>query len=130
MNDLEKSDKLMCNTKANSMYKYRKENDSIFLQTMRNTQPVNIRDVGREFAEMIDPKLYICNDVINTRGGNAVYCESEKLAAGYNNYTKYHMNEYLLVPCQENTWKNHVMCDNDKCCSVKHQMYDNQTKRR
>lgn len=129
MNDLEKSDKMMCNTKANNMYKYLKENDALFLQSMRNSQPVHIRDVGREFSQ-IDPKLYICNDVINTRGGNAVFCEADKLAPGYNNYTKYHMNEYLLVPCKENTWKNHVQCDNNKCCSVQHQMYDNLTKRK
>jgi hypothetical protein len=130
MNDLEKSDKMMCNTKANNMYKYLKENDTLFLQRMRNTQPVHVRDIGKEWSHMIDPKMYICNDVINTRGGNAVYCEADKSAAGYNNYTKYHMNEYLLVPCKENTWKNYVQCDNNKCCSVKHQMYDNQTKRR
>lgn len=135
MYDLEKSDIMQCNTKANNMYKYRKENDSLFLQRMNNTQPSQLRNFDEEFAlftDSIDPKKYICNEAINSRGGNAVFCakKGQALVGGYENYTSYHLNDYLMVPCKQNTWRNHIECDKDKCCSILHQMYDNVTKRK
>jgi hypothetical protein len=37
--------------------------------------------------------------------------------------------EFVLQPCKNNTWKNYQTCDSMKCCSKKHQMFDNWTKR-
>lgn len=135
MYDLEKSDAIICNKKAQNMLKYIKENDSLFLQRLNNTTPNNLRNFDREFGLFTDnmnPKKHICNKAINTRGGNAVFCDlkGEELVGGYANYTMYHLNEYLMVPCKQNTWRNHVSCDENKCCSILHQMYDNVTKRK
>lgn len=133
MYDLEKSDVIICNKKANNMYKYRRENDALFLQRFNMNQPTDIRNVNLEaglFRDSLDPRKYICNEAINSRGGNAVPCEKGNICSGFKCYSEYHMNDYLLIPCKTNTWNNYVECDNNKCCSVHHQMYDNITKRR
>lgn len=133
MYDLEKSDVIACKARAYNIYKHRKENDIMFLQQFANPQPVGIRDIRDEFSLLtaaLDPRKYICNDMILSRGGNADYCDKEPFCQGYKCYSQYHLNEFLMTPCKYNTWRNYVDCDDTKCCSVHHQMYDNWTKRK
>lgn len=132
MYDLEKSDVILCNTKASNLYKHKSENDRAFLQRMGRTNPDDLRNVGLEHGlfKSVDPRLYTCTPAIDSRGGNAVFCEKASFCDGYKCYTQYHLNDYLVTPCPTNTWRNHVECDEDKCCSVHHQMYDNHTRRR
>ncbi len=42
----------------------------------------------------------------------------------------YRLQNWLLVPCLETTHKNYLKCDDNKCCSIKHQMFKNQTRRK
>lgn len=134
MYDLEKSDIMVCNTKANLTWKHKKENDMIFFKQMGGTVPTKIRNVEAEFFLKTcdnNPRKYVCNDNINTRGGNAIVsCPDLSICQGYNCFTDNHMGEYLMIPCKTNTYRNYIECDNDKCCSVHHQMFDNMTKRR
>lgn len=132
MYDIDKSDTIVCHTRAQSMYNYRKYNDAIFFQRFANTQPTRSKNFATEYTlhTSENPNIYICNDAINSRGGNAIPCQNARLCPGFKCFTEYHMDEYLLTPCKTNTWKNHVECDNSKCCSVHHQMYDNWTKRK
>jgi hypothetical protein len=133
MDDIEKSDHMICNTKSLLTFEHKKTNDQLFYQQMGNTQRVHLRDVEREYSLLTDslnPKLYVCNNSIDSRGGNAISCDRAGICQGYNCYNAYHMNDYLLIPCKENTFVNYVDCDNNKCCSVRHQMFMNITKRR
>jgi hypothetical protein len=72
----------------------------------------------------------MCGDIMNTRAGNAKECRPLDNMAGYDNINSVpSMNEYLMVPCRVNTFRNHLECDQNKCCSVRHQLFMNHTKR-
>lgn len=132
--ELQASDHMICNTRAHNVYKHARENDAIFLQRMNNPQATDIRDMVLEndlFRKSMNPRLYTCNNWITKRGLNASGCEEQRnLCDGWSCYTPYHLDEFLLTPCKTNTWRNHIACDDEKCCSVHHQMYMNHTKRR
>lgn len=128
----QQSDAMICNTRANNVYKHALENDALFLQRMNNSMPTRLRDFDREFDMMsasMNPRKYTCTDSIMSRGANVTTCNKQTFGVGWDAYTPYHLNDYLLVPCKDNTWVNHIECDDDKCCSVKHQMYMNHTRR-
>jgi hypothetical protein len=131
--ELVASDNMICNTRAHNTYKHARENDGVFLQRMNNTQATSIRDLDLEHRLRIatqDPRKYVCSDAIKTRGLNASRCGDNKpFCQGWSCYTNYHLDEFLLTPCKTNTWRNHIECDEDKCCSVHHQMFMNHTKR-
>jgi hypothetical protein len=132
MLNIEKSDHIICNKKASQTFQHKKYNDKLFFQQMGNVQPTMLKNVAREHELLKasqNPRLYTCTEDIMSRGGNAEVCEGTDICQGYKCYTQYHLNEYLLIPCKTNTFRNHIECDNDKCCSVHHQMFMNLTKR-
>lgn len=130
LSDFEKSDIMICN----NVLERRCMNDTAqyraFLQQLGKTQPVTLRDVDREtgFLQGQSTRTF-CNEATNTRGGNAVPCK-DSACIGYKCYTPYHMHDWLLTPCVDNTFRNHIECDDDKCCSIRHQMFMNITKRK
>lgn len=128
------SDVISCNTRALLGFQHTKMNDAILMQRFRSTAPNKLRDVEAEHRlqkEIFKAKEYTCTPMIQARGGNAIACTDDSmLRQGYKNYTPYNMSEYLLVPCKENTFRNFVDCDEDRCCSVHHQLFDNMTKRK
>lgn len=132
--DLERSDAMVCNTRANNLYKQYHENDAMYLQQMNNSQPVRLRDFQREFdllSSSMNPRKYTCSEAIASRGANVTSCDKDKsVCVGWDCYAPYYSRDFLLMPCKENTWRNHVECDDDKCCSVRHQLYMNITKRK
>lgn len=131
MLDLEKSDAMICNNHMERQCKYNAMNNQAFMQQMSNPQATTLRDINMETKSFIgmDTRVY-CNDLINIRGKNAlVPCINKRPCMGYECYTPFHINEYLLIPCKENTYRNHLVCDDDKCCSLRHQMFMNVTKR-
>lgn len=135
MDDLAKSDTMVCNTRANNIYKQRKENDTLFLQQMNNTQPTRLRDFRAEFdllSAAMNPRKYTCNDAILSRGANVTSCGlNQDVCVGWDCYNApYHAGDFLMYPCKDNTWRNHIECDATKCCSIKHQLYMNNTKRK
>lgn len=133
MENIDKSDSMICNTKALMTFNHKKENDILFYNQMGNVQPTQLRDFDAEyelFTNTMNPRLYTCNPYVDARGGNAFQAPERTMCQGYQCYNSYHMQENLLVPCKENTFQNYVDCDNDKCCSVRHQLFMNVTKRR
>ncbi len=132
--EYEQSDHISCNTRAYLGWNHTRMNDEIFLRNIRGTGQSRIRDVEEESKlqkEIFKSKEYLCTPMINQRGGNAMPCAGDdRLKQGYNNFTAYHLSEYLMVPCKKNTFRNFVDCDEDRCCSVSHQLFNNMTKRK
>ena len=74
---------------------------------------------------------YDCVLLAKTRGGNAKdnNCTlDDRSYIGYDNFNSYSLQEYLLVPCKQSTYRNEHTCDITKCCSAKHQLFNNITK--
>lgn len=133
MLNIEKSDHIICNKKSNRAFEAKKMNDILFYHQLGNTQPVALKNTDNEFklkTAALNPRLYKCTDQVLTRGGNSATCQDASICQGYKCYSQYHMNDYLLIPCQTNTFQNYIDCDDNKCCSVHHQMFMNITKRR
>lgn len=131
IDNVKKSDMMVCNTRANASFKFKKENDIAFLQQVRNTQPTKLKPIGLEslLQRSKNPREYVCNDSINSRGGNAVSCQDNDICTGYDCYDNYHMQEYLMRPCKFNTFRNFLIEDDNKICSRQHQLFNNLTKR-
>lgn len=128
---MEASDAMICNSRAFNLYKDQKTNDLLYMQQMNAPQATQLKNLRHDYKLKVgtDPKLYICSEAMRSRGGNAAGCEGQ-FVQGYAYYTKYHLNDFLLAPCQTNTWRNHIACDQDKCCEIKHQLFGNWTKRK
>jgi hypothetical protein len=130
--DLQHSDNMICNNVAYNTYKWRKQNDLIFYKQMdmpQNTDFMNrcIEDNMRKN----NSRHCETSQRIFERGGNSTtQCEPVHFAGGFQNYNKYHLNEYMLTPCPRNTWKNYLIQDNNKICSKRHQFFMNVTKRK
>jgi hypothetical protein len=125
---------ISCNTRALLGFQHTKFNDAMLMQRFMSTAPTQIREVDEELKlqkEIYRAKEYLCTPMIQARGGNALACTDDSmLKQGYQNYSPYHMSEFLLIPCKQNTYRNYVDCDEDKCCSIQHQMFNNMTKRK
>lgn len=131
MMDIEKSDAMICNNHMERLCKYNALNNHAFVQQMTVPQPTQLRNVDQESQAYfgMSTRTY-CDDLINVRGKNAlVPCINKRPCMGYECYTPFHINDYTLIPCKENTWRNHLVCDDGKCCSLRHQMFMNITKR-
>lgn len=129
MCDLEKSDQMLCTNSAYLHYKDKKNNDSIFVHQMSRTKNMCVRDVGLEAALQMtmSSRNAVCFPSLTSRGGN-VGCEPVKPCPKL--YTSYNMQEFLLIPCPKNTYKNYLVFDEKKTCSKTHQILNNWTKRR
>ena len=64
------------------------------------------------------PKLS-CSIDIEKRGNNNVVTPQNQNHAS---------NRFLITPCGTPTYKNNIRCDEEKCCSKQHQLFDNWTK--
>lgn len=85
------------------------------------------------------PEYYKCNKDF-TNENKVIFPEEPKLCdrnivqyRGQNNKAPVNIdkrkNEFLIPFCNKNTYKNHIVCDDDKCCSKSHQLFMNITKR-
>lgn len=128
---LEHSDKMICNSVAFNTFKWRKQNDLIFYKQMDMPQNSYLMDrcvednMRREHGRVCEVSKRIVE-----RGGNSTNCEPEHFAKGFQNYNGYHLSEFMMTPCPENTWKNGLVQDNDKICTQRHQFFMNVTKRK
>lgn len=129
MCELSRSDQLLCTNSAFLHYKDKKQNDGLFMQQMSRPRDMCLRDIDKENRFFITPssREYTCSPMMASRGGN-VGCEPEVKCPKL--YTNYNMNEFLLVPCPKNTYKNYLVFDDTKMCSKTHQLLNNWTKRR
>ena len=126
------SDMIIQNDKR--YFKYRSYQDSFdqYKRQIDSTILQQCRDIDRESF------LLFQNDIDcrwlkdKTRVGNAkseVCNIAEKTYIGYDNYNALSLNEYLLIPCKHNTYRNQVSCGIDTCCSTQHQLFMNCTRK-
>ncbi len=130
------SDQFICNTYAYLTYEHKKGNDRIFMNQMTSPQPICPRNVSAEsemwLSNKFSARVKTCTPEIMTRGGNALVPPGSAVKAGYPAWPvpNGHPNDFMLNPCQSNTWRNHIESDDEKACTVKHQMFMNCTKRK
>lgn len=129
MCELSRSDHLLCTNSAYLQYKDKKMNDGLFIQQMSKSRNMCLRNIDNENNLFLTPssREYTCSKFLASRGGNEG-CESNVPCPKL--YTNYNMNEFLLVPCPKNTYKNYLVFNDKKTCSKSHQILNNWTKRR
>lgn len=129
---LQNSDSMICNSVAYNAYNWRKQSDLVFYKQMSMPQNSHLMD------RCVEDKMRLgfsrqceMSTPIFTRGGNSKpQCGNDHFAKGFLNYNNYHLGEYMIVPCPDNTWKNWPVQDDKKSCSKRHQFYMNVTKRK
>lgn len=126
------SDQMICNNRAEMWFKANKYNYDIEFQQFNNTRPIEIRNINIEnMTRYAGSERNICNELINARGGNGIICDNLKPVVGYSYFSDARMKDYnTLKPCKTNTFRNYVDCDDNKCCSIHHQLFMNNTKRK
>lgn len=129
MSELNKSDHMLFINEAYLQYKDMKENDILFRQQFSKSQARCLKEIDNEshMRYIESAKLSLCDDLLNTRGGNA---NNVPLQECLNPYSPYNIQEYLLIPCTKNTYNNYIVSDQEKVCSKRHQTFNNLTKRR
>jgi len=127
----QKSDSMICNTKAHNTFQHKKQNDLIFYNAISDKIGIPMRDVDSELLlwKGRDPRECSLTSSVTSRGGNAKTCDTN-ICQGYTCFQPAYLDEFLLEPCKENTFRNHIVCDETKCCSLRHQLFMNITKRR
>jgi len=127
------SDTIHCNNYAYLVFQHKKDNDEIFINRMSKTVPHCVRPIDDEsklWSGSKSSRIPSCDPDIMNRGGNAPSKSPHCIKAGYQAWPSRNPNDFLLIPCETNTWRNYVDCDAKKCCSVHHQMFGNVTKRK
>lgn len=122
---LSQSDSMICNSKAFATFKNKKQSDLSFYYSIDNKVDSPL-PYTNDSAFMIpqDTRMCVMTNGIMMRGGNGYSCLPDKMSC----FTR-DTSAFLLDPCPENTFQNHIVCDDDKCCSLRHQMFNNITKR-
>lgn len=127
-----KSDYMLFTNISDLQFKDKRTNDLQFIYQMSRTAPRCMIDRGDElkfFKDIYANKIPFCNPCTDTRGGNYPGCERQR-SCPKPEYSKYYMQDFLLVPCPKPTHKNYLVCDEDHCCSKRHQLFKNITKRK
>lgn len=125
---LQQSDAMLCRNVENLQFKHKRETDVSLMNTFRPAVPCRIRDVQQEYklwTETFGTRPATCDEMIMTRGGN-----NHGYHGGFNPELKNKNCEFLMDPCSQNTFKNHLVEDDVKTCTLRHQMFNNITKRR
>lgn len=133
--DLAKSDDILCNNMRYHDFYEKKKNDLAFCWQMQGCVLPQEKVVDKETRLWRGNKEADCSlDLYKTRAGNSKVpncgpVQPFPMAQGYDNYNNESLKDYLLIPCMQNTFRNHLSCDDKKCCSVRHQLFMNMTKR-
>lgn len=125
---IQQSDAILCGNIEYLQFKHKKETDLTLMKSFRPAVPCGIRDVRQEYklwTETFGTKMATCDEAIMTRGGN-----NHGYYHGYNPNVQNKNCELLLDPCEQNTFKNYLVSDDKKTCSLRHQTFNNITKRR
>jgi hypothetical protein len=125
---LQQSDAMLCMNIEYLQFKHKKETDMGIMNSFYPSVPCGIRNVGEEYklwTETFGTKVASCDEQIMTRGGN-----NHGYHGGFNPDIKNKNCEFLLDPCPTNTFQNYLVGDDKKICSLRHQTFNNITKRR
>ncbi len=124
----EKSDHMICNNYAALTFQHKYDNDTIFINQISKGAPRCIRPLDDESRLWISQNPRMCDwDTLRMLQNKK---ENTPIKAGYDAYPDVNKNDFLMIPCKQNTFKNHIECDDNKCCSVNHQLFENITRRR
>lgn len=133
--DIDKSDYMLYTNIADTQFKEMRQNDKAFIYQMSQTAPRCTMDRGREFSLWADnykTRTPFCNGCTATRGGNHPSCPPDR-SCPHPEYSRQYMGDFLLVPCPKPTHRNWLVCeqgDTGRCCSKRHQLFKNVTKRK
>ena len=125
----QQSDYMLYTNIADVQFAHKRANDLSFIYQMSRPAPrcMMNRDIESKFQ--IKGYRTMCNPCTERRGGNAVACGSDR-SCPHPEYSRFYMNEFLMVPCPHPTHKNSIVCSEDSCCSKRHQLFKNITKRK
>lgn len=109
------SDQISCREICMLRYKDKKQNDDIYIQQLSNTQKRCIKD----------------NNIIIGKNSKTIFYNPP---SNYekNNYCPFPLKyeDYLLKPCDTVSHRNYIIFDEHKKCSKRHQLLNNNTKRK
>ena len=125
------SDFMLYTNIADLNFKDKRQNGLSFIYQMSRTAPRCFMDRGAELALWADnykTRIPVCTPCTATRGGNHPGCQPNR-SCPKPEYSPTYLKDFLLVPCPKPTYKNHIMCNEEKCFSKRHQLFNNMTKR-
>ena len=125
------SDTLLCNNIENLQFSHKRENDLSYMYNLSRTMPNRIRNVSEEYqmwTQSLKTRVAGCSADVMKRGGNDVIPNLTQ-CGGYECFKPCYTGEYQMVPCKNNTFKNHLVNDDTKVCTTSHQLFNNVTKR-
>jgi hypothetical protein len=128
---LQQSDTILCNNIENLQFSHKRENDLRYMYNLSRTMPNKIKNVAEEYqmwTQSFRTRVADCTDTILNRGGNVVVKPFTN-CAGYECFQPCYTKELTYVPCKNNTFKNHLVKDDEKVCTSNHQLFNNVTKR-
>lgn len=128
------SDRILCTDITYWNYEVNKNNESILQRQFQHSALCN-KDVNKETLLLLKHRERDCQVITqNTRGGNAKsqICDtsSYSIPVGYDNFSSTSLAEYLVIPCKQNTYRNYLGCNATDCCSIRHQLFWNHTKKK
>ena len=127
---MEYSDAMLYTNISDLQFKDKKQNDSQYMYQMSQTIPKCLMDCEKEHAlQTTNYKSKMPTCISEDRGGNNITCATQRTCP-HPEYSKYYLSEFLLVPCPKPTHQNYVVCDEAQCCSKRHQLFKNLTKRK
>lgn len=128
---LQQSDILLCNNIENLQFSHKRENDMSYMYNLSRTMPNKIRNVTEEYqmwTQSLKTRVADCTNDIIKRGGNNVV-PSLTQCGGYECFKPCYTQTFQTIPCKNNTFKNYLVNDNEKICTLSHQLFNNVTKR-
>ncbi len=128
------SDEFLCNHIQNLQFKHKAENDKAFMYAFPWTMPHIVRDVDCEYkllTEAYGTRKATCDESIKTRGYNFTKPMNHgNSCSGNDCFDKKYSCDFLLDPCKTTGPQTHLVQDDKKICSIRHQLFNNVTKRR
>lgn len=134
---LKRSDDVICNN--NSLYEFnqQKKNDLMMCWAMNGCILPENKNIDAETKLWRSGNGSECLlELYKVRGGNSKDMRCNRLKpqytvkAGYDNYSGGELKDYLMVPCKVNNFRNHLDTDSFKTCSIRHQLFMNNTSRK
>lgn len=133
MRRMQQSDDMQCNNIEYLQFSHKRENELMFMAPLSKPLNNQIRNVTSEYdmwTQTFTSRVPTCTEAIAFRGGNnRIPIAPNKLCAGFSCFGDAYTQEYVVVPCKKNTFKNYVVEDDKKICSSSHQLFNNMTKR-
>lgn len=127
MDNLQASDAMICNTRALAWFEHKKSSDISFMYVVNpNLIQYPIHDIDEDSKYRVGlGKLETCVAVAPDTCDNSLWkCKGyECMPTSDSSF-----DDFLMIPCPVNTFDNNIACDEEKCCSKRHQLFMNITK--